>query len=228
MPQVKIDNILVITTKRLKPLRIPKLLKRWSLSETKPRILEFKDYSELGIDEKIKDRKFYNSRLKDPIRKMKEYSLYLNQLETLSIIIEEKLENVLILEDDALPEPDFYLLKIKYPEDCDLLYLGGFFGKPSKKIISLNPPNMNMVIRIPNSKNCYGVKYYCAHAMFYPNYKCAKKVLDILKKYKPKPFDCLMANYIHPKCKCYCCLPSLIIQDSCSDLNPNKYITPMS
>ena len=76
---------------------------------------------------------------KRSIRKMKEYSLYLNQLETLSIIIKEKLENVLILEDDAIPQPNFYLLDIKYPKDCDLLYLGGFFGEPSKKIIALNP-----------------------------------------------------------------------------------------
>ena len=225
---VKIDKAFVLTTKRLHKDRIPWIKDRWKNYPIEIKVMP--DYTELGIEEKIKDRKFYNSRLKDNVRKMKEYSLYKNHIALLKEIVEKKLDNILILEDDSYPTKlKCEIDNIKFPSDADILYLGGFFGYPNSKILRhIEYTSRDMIIRIPDYRDNYQIKYWCAHAIYYKSWKKVKQILEVLLYYKPKPFDVLMSRYIHTRFKCFCHLPSVVVQDKGSDLNPKKNITPFT
>jgi|TARA_R100000081_G_scaffold88152_1_gene59353 GR25 family glycosyltransferase involved in LPS biosynthesis len=97
---------------------------------------------------------------------------YLSHIKSLKYIIDNKLDNVLILEDDAeILFNDFEEINIE--DNIYQLYLGGqFFNK----------------------------KLILTHSIFYPKYEYTKKIYDtLLERKRYRAIDIEFANIIHTK-----------------------------
>jgi ribosomal protein S17E len=231
---MKIEKVICITIKSFEK-RINSIKKRFENYD-----LEFSygtHAEELKIsDEWILSRKNFGGFSNNPKKKKSAYSLYLNYINVLENIVSNKLNNVLVIEDDAFIVNNNFN-DIIIPPDTDMFYLGGFFGTNKKKKFHgwnyeyLLPINIDMVIKIPNFKYNYRTKYFCAHSIFYPDWKKTKNILDFIKKYQPKAIDNILAGYVHSKFNCYCTLPSRIIQkddNNFSHIENKKKVTPYS
>ena len=213
---MKIEKVICVTIKEFTK-RINSIKKRF-----KGYPLEFSygtHAKDLGVSDKwILSRKNFGGFSNNAKKKKAAFSLYLNYINVLKKIVSNKLNNVLVIEDDALII-DNNLKQIPVPPDADLIYLGGFFGTSKKKKMNgwdyeyLLPINVDMLIKIPDSKYNYKTKYFCAHAIFYPSWKKTENILKHIQKYQPKAVDNIFAGYVHPKFNCYCTLPSKIIQN---------------
>jgi hypothetical protein len=94
-------------------------------------------------------------------------------LEILNYIVKNKLDNVIVFEDDAALIDSKQDLTIDYNGE-DYFHLGGWFYKPGK---------------------------LCQfHSMYYPSYKKLEQMLTILNDPKKlRTIDYMFANYIQPK-----------------------------
>lgn len=102
-----------------------------------------------------------------------EVALSLTNLKLLQHIVDEKLDNVLILEDDVILNPSITQPKTLTFNDTSLYYLGG---------------------------HLWNKKIWGTFAILYPTWKFTNKALEILKD--PKKFrawDSMIVNYINKK-----------------------------
>jgi hypothetical protein len=96
----------------------------------------------------------------------------LQHLEILNWIVRNKIDNVIVFEDDAALIKPNSNLKIDY-SNKDYVHLGGWFYKPDKLCKQ--------------------------HAMFYPKYKVVEKMLEYLNDPKKlRTIDYMFSNYIQP------------------------------
>jgi len=229
-----IKKVICVTIKDFKK-RIASIRKRFK--KYKLEFLYGTHAKNLKVSNKwILSRKNFGGFSNNAKKKKAAYSLYKNHLEALRKIVSRKMNNVLVIEDDAFIKNRNFR-EIIIPSNADLIYLGGFFGTNKKKKFHdwnyeyLLPININMLIRIPDPKYNYKTKYFCTHAMFYPKWEKTKEILKCIKNYVPKAIDNIFAGYIHGKFQCYCTLPSRIIQkdtNNFSTIENKKHNVPFS
>lgn len=132
--------------------------------------------------------------------------LVLTMQKLLQYCVNERLDNALILEDDALfiENPDLIEKCIEQlPGDFHLLYLGGYMPYAHKKLYSDNLIQLSMM--------------YSTHAIYYSReamIKILEQLDDTIHRGYTRPYDQLLCNGIQKEKRCYCTYPMIMKQRS--------------
>lgn len=140
---------------------------------------------------------------------------YLSHMNCLKYAIDNKLDNILILEDDVnisrLSEFD----KCFIPVECDIYYLGGTFWDNGHHNKKLNVIRSNLQIDTTICKVAAGSSYLI------PSNEKIKHVYNILTNVKPSAIDNLFINYIQKLGNCMICEPQICFHN-------NEFISDVS
>jgi hypothetical protein len=129
---------------------------------------------------KLLDLKFYHripNKFENKEEVLKRCSCTLHHLDILKFIIDNKLNNVIVFEDDAFNEKNNFTINID--DDTTYYYLGFKLYKQNNKI-----------------------KFAGQHAIYYPKFEYVENIYNVLKDPKKlKCIDYMFSNYIQPKFK---------------------------
>lgn len=139
---------------------------------------------------------------------------FASHVKALKYIVNNKINKVVVLEDDAFLDGS---IKNPLPEDGATL-LGGVLRHPSrwesdKHFIATKAPKIiNKFKRGVNRIHYDSYRWTGAWAIYYPNWKVAKDILDFIlsKKFKFKHYDIFLANHKLIK---YLYYPSIFTHD---------------
>jgi hypothetical protein len=113
---------------------------------------------------------------------------YLSHIKALDYAIENKFENVLIMEDDAYFKIRKDVELPKFPESADLLYLGGTFWKQEPELGRQATDWINIKRKYLKMAGCFG--------LLIPTLNKIKMCREIFKWVKPSAIDNLYINHI--------------------------------
>lgn len=169
--------------------------------------IEAIDGQKLSLNQKefYLNRRNFKTMCSIPERVYGRVGAYLSHLKALDYAIENKFENVLIMEDDAI----FKIRKDKelpkFPESSDLLYLGGTFWLQEPELGRQVTDWINIKRKHLKLAGCFG--------LLIPSLNKIKMVREIFKWVKPSAIDNLYINHIQSMGNCYF-LKNVIISHS--------------
>lgn len=129
----------------------------------------------------------------------------LSHLEALKIALENKYDNVLIIEDDCQFIPGAERRNFIVPSDADVFYLGGLFWRQTPEEYL----QTGEWVRI----NRQNLKLACCLNYGIIGYNKILETYNILTSVRPSAIDILYINHIQKKGNCYVLNPVLCYQN---------------
>ena len=148
------------------------------------------------------NKKSFKTMCSIPERVLGRAGCYLSHLKALDYAIENKFENVLIMEDDAVFLLNEDVELPEYPDNPDMLYLGGTFWKQEPEETKQTGLWCHINRKHLKMAGCFG--------FILPTKNKIKMCREIFKWVKPSAIDNLYINYIQSLGHSYFINPVLI------------------
>ena len=178
------------------------------------------------------DRKNFNTLSRIPERVFGRVGCYLSHLKALKYALENRIEPLLILEDDCRFLTERSDVEIRIPKNCDMYYLGGLYWwkddqKPKDDYTFENIRSdyfYQPYIRILPSN----FRIACTFAYILPTLEHVEGMFRTLLNVKKKAVDMMYVTYIQKYENSFIIQPSLCIQsdDYTSDITDYGNKTP--
>ncbi len=129
----------------------------------------------------------------------------MSHLRALEIAIDNRYENVLILEDDCCFLPGAENREFQVPKDADVFYLGGLFWRQQ--------PEEDLQTGHWVKINRQHLKLACCLSYGIIGYKKICETYKLLRSVRPSAVDLLYINHIQKHGNCYVLNPVMCYQD---------------
>jgi len=225
-------NILYINLDRRPDRRknVEDELRRLNLKGTRISGIDARRFNQREVDYWM-SRKNFNTLCRDEERVMGRVGCYLSHLKAINYAIENKIEQVLILEDDVKFLVEDTNTKIYIPKECELFYLGGLYWWKTNNLPMLDDEiddiirneydDIDLTFENIRKDNYYYnriqilPKYFriaCAYAYVIPNLDSLYSIRHTLLTKTKKAVDMMYVSYLQTNDNSYIMNPSMCIQ----------------